>query len=95
VLVQYIKGNTCTIVIVFGIEISVIQICLKIHVTMSVILYKINVFKCIKYMHLCILYHWPEDDPLRSKNIAMLKIQYILVVLMAFNIFYYKSNTKD
>jgi hypothetical protein len=74
VVVQYIKRNTCMIVIVFRIEISVIQTCLKIHVTMSVKLYKINVFNCIKCMHLCILYHWPEDDPLRSKNIATLKI---------------------
>jgi hypothetical protein len=82
---------------VFRNEISVLQICLKIYVAMSINLYKINVFNCIKYMHLCVLYQWPEDDPLRSKNMATLKVQHTLVVSMSFNIFYYKStcNTKE
>jgi hypothetical protein len=29
----------------------------------------------------CIWYYWPEDDPLRSKRVAKLKIQHLLVVL--------------
>jgi hypothetical protein len=27
--------------------------------------------------------YWPEDDPLRSKHVAKLKIQHLLVVLTA------------
>jgi len=30
-----------------------------------------------------ILYYWPEDDPLRLKHIAKLKVRYLIVVLMA------------
>jgi hypothetical protein len=38
---------------------------------------------------LCILYHWPADDPLMSKHVATLKIKLVLAVLTVFDFSYY------
>ena len=54
----------------------------KVHIQTSGMKYiKGIVYNGIQFL-LCILYHWPEGDPLESKHIATLKIQHLLAVFV-------------
>jgi hypothetical protein len=48
-----------------------------------------------KIFLLCILYNWPEDDPLMSKHVATLKIQRVLALLTVFDFSYYEISVEQ
>lgn len=50
--------------------------------------------ECTQYL-LRILHCWPEDDPLKSKQVVKLKTQQLLVVLTAINFLITKEHTNE
>ena len=48
-----------------------------------------------KVFLLCVLNHWPADDPLMSKHVATLKIQHVLAVLTVFDCYFYEISIEQ